>query len=145
MTNKLVNVDLHPLLLACRAATVPADCCRYSSSLKLFWNTGACVMQSTGCFDVLSGPSCTRCTQRSFTSWRPSAIPRLQQCRRSFRPRKQRFAQPQVRAASVWYCANYLQSLAYQHKLMFQVAARKPLTRLELRRRPTLILEQPLQ
>ncbi|KAL0030052.1 hypothetical protein WJX79_003809 [Trebouxia sp. C0005] len=53
-------------------------------------------MQSVGCSDVLSGPSCTRCTQRSFTSWRPSAIPRLQQCRRSFRSRKQRVAQPQA-------------------------------------------------
>lgn len=53
-------------------------------------------MQTIGCFNVLSGPDCTRCTQRSFTSWRPSAIPHLQQCRRSLRPRKQRFAQPQA-------------------------------------------------
>ena len=42
-------------------------------------------------------------------------------------------------------CGNNLQSLACQPNLLFQVAARKPLNRLELRRRPILILEQPLQ
>lgn len=42
-------------------------------------------------------------------------------------------------------CGNNLQSLACQPNLLLQVAARKPLNRLELRRRPILILEQPLQ
>ena len=102
-------------------------------------------MQSIGCFNVLSGPNCTRCTHRSFTSWRPSAIPRLQQCRRSSQPRKRRSTQPQVRAPSVWYSAKYLQSWACPHYLTFQVSARKQLSKLMLYRRRTLILEQPLQ
>ncbi|DBA94152.1 TPA: hypothetical protein ACH3X1_001790 [Trebouxia sp. C0004] len=53
-------------------------------------------MQSMGCVNVLSGPNCTRCAHRSFTSWRPSAISRLQQCRRSIQRREQRSAQPQA-------------------------------------------------